>query len=339
MAGFPPPSPPGGSMAPPPLPMRMGGMGLGRRGDPNAGVIATNDSATEAKFSAVQLGYWADPFIHRVCQKKRVTCSPMVRRGYFTRVTFVESALRSFHTCCEALPDKRCQVIALGCGFDTTFFRLRKEGHLANVHRWVDIDFESVIAEKQRNLLGLEEAKSLADGNYRTLSVDLRDADEVKAHFEGAELGLDLTLPTLVISECVLVYMRPGEGDAVIQLCGTLFKSAAFLTYEQINSDSPFGAMMVQNLQQRGCPLLSLSRYPTISSQAERYLRLGFEQAMCNDMNHIHAALPQSERQRLNKVEMLDELEEFALIQSHYVFTAASKGMDPGWHSRLFDKQ
>lgn len=46
--------------------------------------------------------------------------------------------------------------------------------------------------------------------------------------------GLDVSVPTLFLSECVLVYLEPEESGAVIAWAGATFPSAAFLTYEQV---------------------------------------------------------------------------------------------------------
>ena len=48
---------------------------------------------------------------------------------------------------------------------------------------------------------------------------------QVKAALDRAQL--DASLPTLVLSECVLVYMKAAESQALIQLLADTFKTAA----------------------------------------------------------------------------------------------------------------
>lgn len=48
------------------------------------------------------------------------------------------------------------------------------------------------------------------------------------------------------------------HGQAVIRWAGEKFSSSGclFVTYEQIHPDDQFGQIMMQNLKERGCPLL-----------------------------------------------------------------------------------
>jgi O-methyltransferase involved in polyketide biosynthesis len=58
-------------------------------------------------------------------------------------------------------------------------------------------------------------------------------------------------LPTLFISECVLIYLKPEKGDAIIKWVSDTFASASFCTYEQIGPNDSFGTVMTQNLEVR----------------------------------------------------------------------------------------
>jgi len=60
-------------------------------------------------------------------------------------------------------------------------------------------------------------------GGFWMADCDLRDKDELRATLEG--MGVDFELPTLVISECVLIYMPPDEVRSGIwgfEGCGLL---------------------------------------------------------------------------------------------------------------------
>ncbi|CAK0843308.1 unnamed protein product, partial [Prorocentrum cordatum] len=84
--------------------------------------------------------------------------------------------------------------------------------------------------------------------------------------------------------------------------------------------------MMVENLAQRGCPLLSIHEYPTLQAQRERYLQRGWERCSLADMKEVYYKhLDQADVDRINKLELLDEFEEFHLIQQHYFFLAATR--------------
>lgn len=104
-------------------------------------VMATNDDASECKRGAVQLGYWHDDYISlfvRQIQRK----APEIHRGYYARVKGVETFIRKFLK--KAGGD--AQIINLGAGFDTLYWRLKDEE--VRIANFVEIDFPSVTARK-----------------------------------------------------------------------------------------------------------------------------------------------------------------------------------------------
>jgi hypothetical protein len=56
-------------------------------------------------------------------------------------------------------------------------------------------------------------------------------------------------LPTLFLSECVLIYLKAEYSDKVIGWAAETFPLSCFITYEQIKPDDPFGAVMIENLE------------------------------------------------------------------------------------------
>lgn len=50
------------------------------------------------------------------------------------------------------------------------------------------------------------------------------------------------------------------------------FENATFVTYEQIHPDDGFGQVMVRHFANLQIPLLSVSRYPTLNHQTQRYV-------------------------------------------------------------------
>jgi len=58
-------------------------------------VRATNDDAASCKRSAVQLGYWTDPYIQFVT-KASERKPPEISRGYYARVKGVQGLVRQF---------------------------------------------------------------------------------------------------------------------------------------------------------------------------------------------------------------------------------------------------
>lgn len=44
------------------------------------------------------------------------------------------------------------------------------------------------------------------------------------------------SLPTVFITECVLVYMEPEHSAAIVNWAGGNFKTAVFINYEQVST-------------------------------------------------------------------------------------------------------
>jgi [phosphatase 2A protein]-leucine-carboxy methyltransferase len=69
---------------------------------------------------------------------------------------------------------------------------------------------------------------------------------------ENADLPpfLDPNLPTVILSECCLIYMNQTEATVLLQWFSKTFGSAgvAIILYEPIGGHDAFGRMMVRNL-------------------------------------------------------------------------------------------
>lgn len=150
------------------------------------------------------------------------------------------------------------------------------------------------------------------------------------------------SLPTLILAECVLIYINPDSVNPTLQYLQSVFPNSGILVYEQIRPNDPFGSMMVKNLhvsachsnhaKERGCDLLSIRRYPEREDEKSRYAGFGYTCTFCEDMNMLYSRLlDPSEIRRVSRIEMFDEYEEWYLIQSHYCITIAAQGSLEPW--------
>jgi O-methyltransferase involved in polyketide biosynthesis len=57
------------------------------------------------------------------------------------------------------------------------------------------------------------------------------------------------SLPTLFISECVLIYLAPEESQSILDWITANVQNTMFLLYEQILPDDTFGKVMLRNLK------------------------------------------------------------------------------------------
>lgn len=82
--------------------------------------------------------------------------------------------------------------------------------------------------------------------------------------------------------------------------------------------------MCVSIVKNRGCSLLGYEQYPSIAAHHDRYLRCGYEQHIGADMNALYRCyMPAVERQRIERLELFDEFEEWHLINAHYHISQA----------------
>jgi len=177
---------------------------------------------------------------------------------------------------------------------------------------------------------GREFSWSSLDNRLSMIGLDLRSDPSmiIKRLEEG---GYDYSRPTLVLSECVLIYLEMYVSNRVIRALGSMTRGApVFLAlYEQVNQADGFGKVMMENLHLRGCPLLSI--LPSTEAQSERLEALGFVDVRIERMTFF------TNRIKTKRPEIIDEFEEFNLLQDHYFFAlACSSPMSEGFLTSVF---
>lgn len=75
--------------------------------------------------------------------------------------------------------------------------------------------------------------------SHRLVSADLRKLESLRGVLEAG--GLRTDRPTLVLAECVLVYMEPDEGAALVRFLGETLDDAAMVVYDMVNANDAFG--------------------------------------------------------------------------------------------------
>eukprot|EP01084_Bolivina_argentea_P208644 355644_1 len=87
-------------------------------------VAATADDAILSKLSCVRLKYYKDPFLESLLSnKKNVRRSPIINRGYYVRVASFDQLIINFLKSTLGIKGFPKQIISLGGGVDTTFWR------------------------------------------------------------------------------------------------------------------------------------------------------------------------------------------------------------------------
>ncbi|KAJ0182857.1 hypothetical protein K1T71_002226 [Dendrolimus kikuchii] len=282
-------------------------------------IIATNTDATECKRCAVELGYWKDDyityFVKHVDRK-----APEINRGYYARVRAMEMFIHQFLERCGT----KCQIINLGCGFDTLYWRLKDTTHA--IGNFIELDFPAVTTKKSHDGEVMFREGDLHSDGYHLVGCDLRCLGEVRRKLAAAGAYARADAPTLVLAECVLVYLRPEAADALVAHLAGAFSRCALLVYEQCNLDDKFGEVMARNLAARGCPPAGARHGGPPAALAAHARALGFEAARAWDMETVWRALPDDDRARADAIEMLDERELLLQLNAHYALTVATRG-------------
>lgn len=284
--------------------------------------------------------------------------------GTYVRTTAIDELVHRFlREDSEPGHATKKQIISLGAGSDTRAFRIfSKKPSIQLIYHELDfsvntsakikairaspllqraikIDSEALPAGNEPNLTG----DSLHLPNYHIHPIDLRTLEanssrttdsatndskqSTQPYEEEARIslpGIDPTLPTLLISECCLIYLAPTAADAVIDyFTASLFPPTTplgLIIYEPIRPDDAFGKTMVSNLATRGIQLQTLHRYSSLPAQRQRLVDHGLGTGQgAVDIDFIWSHwIADTEKERVAAVEILDEIEEWRLLAQHY---------------------
>jgi O-methyltransferase involved in polyketide biosynthesis len=277
--------------------------------------------------------------------------------------------------------DCQCQIINLGCGFDTLSLRLLKEETIHRVYnesdaaageegssaagRKVDlhifeVDHADTIAQKASYLASEEGltveplapspgfTSSSSSSSSQGYSVGIADVpDSCSLRMAGCDLmhpesvaaalleaGLDPQMPTLVLTECVMVYM---DKASCRNLCRTVMQgllrgSAVWVSYDMVNVGDRYGQVMLRNLTQAGYKVPGFVDNPERGDHIELFeTAAGAGESVsvsCRTMLECYKdedMVSNEKKARVARLEIFDEIEEWEMIMSHYCITRAHR--------------
>ena len=284
------------------------------------GVASTNDDASHCKRYAVSKGYWYDPYIDLFVTTLPNRKAPEISRGYYIRHWCIKSLVEQFllKTNCQ------CQIVNLGAGFDTLYWNI-SEKQLEPKYGFYEIDMPQVVKKKKSIIVSKlqlnkhfssEKTKTtdltLDTCMYHLMAADLRNVKSIDTSLCVA--GISKKVPTLILAECVFVYMEPSAINKLLNYFTQEFPIIFLVDYDPINLNDRFGEVMRQNLSQRNCSLLGV--FPDIQSKKQSYKV--FSDVHVKLLSDVYNSLPPNEKQRIEKLEFLDEVDLLYDMLRHY---------------------
>ena len=255
---------------------------------------------------------------------------PLINRGTFCRVFSINSLI---YKIIENIPkEQNINFLVLGSGFDTLYFNLMSQKH--NNITFLEFDYQTIINKKKKIIEKSKLLKDIISDNYHLLSCDITNNSQFKKSIESTISKEKLEDLTIVICECLLVYIdRENTIDMLLTL-KNLFPNLIVLEYDLIGAKDAFGREMIDNLKMRNIELKGYEEVPDIKSQIERLKESKLEQVEIVDLLFVYnKMLPKNERRRIDLLEMMDEFEEFNLLQQHACF-----GYGLAFKDNKFDK-
>ncbi|KAF2640289.1 leucine carboxyl methyltransferase [Massarina eburnea CBS 473.64] len=302
----------------------------------DSAVRGTDQDAAGSRVSCVELGYLDDPYAELFATQASTRRLPLLNRGTYVRTSAIDNLVDRFLTTSPTSPK---QVISLGAGTDTRFFRLKDKYPNAQLI-YHELDFSSNTTAKLHSIRKHSQLHQKLPTNTHPLSpqsdsyhspiynihpLDLRSLAASSSDTPPPNLpNLDPSVSTLILSEMCLIYLQASTVSSILKTFLTHYLSpttpASLILYEPILPHDAFGRTMISNLSTRNIVLPTLTAYPELGDQRMRLKQCGFIDGYKGaDTRFIWRNwVSEEEKERVASLEMLDELEELELLLRHY---------------------
>jgi len=280
------------------------------------------------------LGYINDPYLQTLFKPtKPATPIPGVEilQGYWARTIAVEHYTKKFINSHE-----KCQILSLGAGFDTLFFKVSNQndqnGAKNNqISKYLELDLPSVIRRKIGMLKRSRLDQNFDANVYKMVGIDLCDLNRLKTVLEE---NLSQNIPTLVIAECLFMYLEPKIVSGILRTILEVTQNdpakrqesdLALINYDSLNKNTQFSKNMIQNLQKNQEIKLHLNTYDEYKNMLveSEWLDIA-KNAKFLTMREVFYTFP--DRMRIVRILPLDDVEIFDQIMEHYYFVTFGPG-------------
>lgn len=223
--------------------------------------------------------------------------------------------------------------MSLGAGTDTRPFRLfTQQGYPQLIYHEIDFPVTSakklktveavpplanILTNRSRGDTDVDWSSQPSNGQYFCHGLDIR---RLSPAAQENLPGLRTDVPTLVLSECCLCYLSQEESDGVLAYFSSRIPNIAAVIYEPVHLGDPFSETMISNLAARNIHMPSLERRRDEGDEAARLKRLGYETTRQLSIDRLWSKwVNEEEKERVDRLEGLDEVEEWQLLAGHYV--------------------
>ena len=161
--------------------------------------------------------------------------------------------------------------------------------------------------------------------DFNLIECDIANQDKINLKLNEIP-DFDFNALTIVITECVLVYMKKDESYAMLKNLTQMFNNIVFLQYDLVGAKDSFGREMIHNLLERDVKLYGYEDVPDVQAQLARLFECGFVEAeVYNMLEYYNNFIDQNEKKKIDHLEFMDEFEEWNLLQAHACFGYGTK--------------
>lgn len=306
----------------------------------------TNDYSIISKYSAVKSYYFKDEILLELVEKflalPNRSRAPIVKLGYAARLHAIDWQIkRSIET------EKLDCIISLGAGFDTTPFRIKRDGVC-----WIEIDLPDVVKVKSKFVcdkyhLGDTNLSEIGLGvynfdaiNYNLIECDLRDSDLLREKIATVLKKVGPKKNVAILNEVCLCYIDTYTVEQILECLISSLRDTAFRIYyigfEQvkITKTCMFPMIMSRHFEELKFPL---KHFPDTSFLRDMFQKsLEFDHLTITSMHNIYHNILNVEIKKGQRIkgydfvsgstnDPFDEYEALDLYLSHYSLVTGVK--------------
>ncbi len=285
------------------------------------------------------LGYRVDPFLRELTSDPDTICSrrsPAINRGYLARLLALEVTFERVLLLHQSREHAgyELQVLSLGAGFDSMYFRLLNMGLITKeTVKYFEVDFPHSMARKATRIAKssilkpffqnepkttVKDCFAYDDYSYVLIGSDMTKLEDMEAKLKSCHF--DFGRPTVILTECSTTYIEASSVIQLVKWISDRLKNFMFISYEQIRPLDPFGRVMVKHFQKRNSPIRCVQHYHSIRDHLSRFQSFGWDFVNVETITDIWTRhMNESESRILLKTEPFDEAPELMLKCGHYV--------------------